>query len=359
MGLSAGLVPPRVDATVKAGLLELVDHAQTQGGWSARRAAAVLGIDHVRVQRWTKRAGAGQLDDARPGPSEATHALLEAEREAIIDIAEAWAEIDRSHRKLAHRGSRLQAFYASESTVLRVLQAAGMRLPGPAPREPLPRRAWPEWAELVPGVILIYDFTHFTRAGRCAVAIIDVVSRYWISTVVSAEESSTQVEVAFTRALVAEDKEHLLDEQLLEELASGAVPDNDERIPVLLAISDNGPQMTSKATASFMAGARIAQHFGRPGTPNDQAWIESFFGHLKAENPHLEKITDPAELEAEMERLQVHYNTVRLHEGIGYVTPEDEHYGRGEAIRAARRAGLANARNIRVATRRKTRKDQT
>ena len=359
MGLNAGLVPPRVDATVKAGLLELVNHAKREGDWSLRRAAAVLGLDHVRVLRWQHRAQTGRLDDDRPGPEEAAHALLGPEREAIISIAEAWAEIDRSHRKLAHRGSRLEAFYASESTVLRVLREAGLRLPGPAAREPLDPRAWPEWAELVPGVIMIYDFTHFTRAGRCVVAVIDVISKYWLSTVVSAEESSTQVEVAFTRALVADGKEHLLDAELLQELATGVVPENHERIPVLLAISDNGPQMTSKATASFMAGARIAQHFGRPGTPNDQAWVESFFGHLKAENPHLEKITDPGVLESELNRLQVHYNTIRLHEGVGYVTPEDEHYGRGEAIRAARRAGLANARATRIATRRKTRKDQS
>ena len=91
-----------------------------------------------------------------------------------------------------------------------------------------------------------------------------------------------------------------------------------------------------------MAAARIGQHFGRPGTPNDQAWVESFFGHLKGEFPHLEKITDPGELEAELERRRTFYNTVRLHEGIGYVTPEDEHYGRGEAIRAARRAGAGD-----------------
>jgi len=44
-----------------------------------------------------------------------------------------------------------------------------------------------------------------------------------------------------------------------------------------------------------------------------------------------------------MDRLRTHYNTVRLHEGIGYVTPHDKHHGRGKAIRAARRAGLAAA----------------
>ena len=46
---------------------------------------------------------------------------------------------------------------------------------------------------------------------------------------------------------------------------------------------------------------------------------------------------------------------MRLHEGIGYVTPDDEHHGRGEAIRKARRAGLAAARNNRIATRRQMR----
>src|SRR5690606_14336272 len=114
----------------------------------------------------------------------------------------------------------------------------------------------------VPGLIWIYDFTHFRASARCAVAVIDVVSRKWLSTVVSAEESSTQVEVAFTRALIVDGKEHLLDQPLLDELATGTVPDDDERVPVLLAVSDNGPQMTSRATAVFFAGARIAQHFG-------------------------------------------------------------------------------------------------
>ena len=205
--------------------------------------------------------------------------------------------------------------------MLRVLIEAGVHLPGRPPRERRDQRPFPDWAELVPGVIWIYDFTHFRASQRCAVAVLDVVSRYWLATVVSAEESSTQVEVAFTPALIADGKEDLLDQPLLDELTHGIVPDDDDRVPVLLAVSDNGPQMTSRATAVFLAGARIAQHFGRPSTPNDQAWIESFFGHLKGEWPHLDRISDPGDLEAELDRLQAHYNTVRLHEGIGYLTP--------------------------------------
>jgi transposase InsO family protein len=97
-----------------------------------------------------------------------------------------------------------------------------------------------------------------------------------------------------------------------------------------------------------MALCAVAQHFGRPGTPTDQAWIETLFGHIKFEWPHLDEIDDAAVLRAELERVRARYNTVRLHEAIGYVTPDDEHEGRGPAIRKARRDGLRRARAARI-----------
>lgn len=129
--------------------------------------------------------------------------------------------------------------------------------------------------------------------------------------------------------------------------------------PILLAVSDNGPQMTSGSTREFLALCAIAQHFGRPGTPTDQAWIESLNGTIKIENPHLLAIRDPATLRAELAVTREHYNTVRLHAGIGYVTPDDEHEGRGEAIRKAREAGLEQARLRRLANHRAQRNTKT
>jgi putative transposase len=41
------------------------------------------------------------------------------------------------------------------------------------------------------------------------------------------------------------------------------------------------------------------------------------FGHVKAENPHLNAIRDPAALRAELAVIREHYNGVRLHAGIG------------------------------------------
>ena len=39
--------------------------------------------------------------------------------------------------------------------------------------------------------------TRFTTARRCVFAIIDLVSRFWIDTLISVEETSTQIQVIF------------------------------------------------------------------------------------------------------------------------------------------------------------------
>jgi putative transposase len=350
-----------VPAEVKAGLLDLAGHA-IERGWSARRAAAALGLDHARYYHWAARRGAGRLDDLAPG-GHPLHGLLAWERAAIVELFEGWGEIDRSHRKLAHRGSRLGLVHVSESTVRRVLAEEGLVLEGPPPREPLPRSPWPDWLEWKPNRIWAYDFTHWSRARRASVAILDVVSRKWLATLTSAEETSTQVEACFLTALAAEDLLDLADElatQALREAIASGEKDTvhslaaDGQVPLLLAISDNGPQMRSVSTREFLAGVAIAQQFGRPHTPQDQGWIETLFGHVKGEWPHLEKIRDPGELDAELARVRLEYNTVRLHASIGYVTPDDEHEGRGDAIRQQRRDGLTQARENRIAYRRST-----
>ena len=365
MGLTAGPVPTRVEPATKAGLLELVDHAVDRG-WDRRRACRLLDLDERRELRWRTRLGLrgpDGLGDQPPGGAP-LHGLLEHEREAILELFEAWGEIDRSHRKLAHRGSRLGLVHVSESTVRRVLAGHGLILPGPAPREPAERKPWPDWLEWKPNRIWAYDFTHFTRAKRAAVAVLDMVSRKWVATLVSAEETSTQVEACVLAALDAEGLLDLIDARDTAELRDALLSGQPEQIekavdhgqvPLLLAVSDNGPQMRSHSTREFLAGVHIAQHFGRPHTPTDQAWIETLFGHVKGEWPHLEKITDPGDLDTELDRVRVEYNTVRLHASIGYVTPEDEHDGRGDAIRTARRDGLDRARQARLDHHRRSR----
>ncbi|MGH8827282.1 MAG: transposase [Jiangellaceae bacterium] len=354
MGLS-GRVPRRVDAATKAGLLDLVDEA-LEAGWTTRRACGVLELGEVRAHRWYARWARGRLADTSPGGSP-MHGILPEEEAEILALFDQWGEVDRSHRKLAHRGSYLGRVWVSPSTVRRVLSLADKHFrPLPRPGKSK-RRPFPEWAEYKPNSIWIYDTTHFTRAGMAVLIIEDLVSRKWITEIVSVEETSTQVELAFTAALQAEGLLEAVDARHDDGRIDLAV--DEETRPILLAVSDNGAQMTSGSTREFLALCAIAQHFGRPGTPTDQAWIESLNGHIKGEYPHLLAIEDPATLRAELAVVRAHYNTVRLHQGVGYVTPDDEHEGRGEAIRKAREAGLEQARLRRLARHRAGREDTT
>jgi putative transposase len=350
LGLS-GPVPARVDAATKTGLLDLIDEA-VEAGWPVRRACHELDLGEVRAHRWRARRSLGRLADTAPGGSP-MHGLLPEEAEAILALFEEWGETDRSHRKLAHRGSYLSRFWVSPSSVRRILHLHDKHFrPLPRPGRSR-RRPFPDWAEYTPNSIWIYDTTHFPAAGMAVLIIEDLVSRKWLTEVVSVEETSTQVKLAFTIALEAEGLLEAVEARDGVDLVdSGA---DDERRPVLLVVSDNGPQMTSGSTREFMALCAIAQHFGRPGTPTDQAWIESLNGHIKAEYPYLLAIRDPATLRAELKITRAHYNGVRLHAGVGYVTPNDEHEGRGKAIRKARQAGLEQARLRRLARHRQAR----
>ena len=326
-----------MSAETKLELLGLIDGAVTDG-WAHTSACRVLDLADVRAHRWRQRLReTGSLQDGRP-VGEAVHRLLESEEQAILGLIEEWGQVDRSHRKLAHRGSYTGQVFVSPSTLLRVALKHQVVLPGEPfrPRPVVPALPEVPWER---NRIWIWDCSHFTRSKRVAYAIVDVVTRYWIGYLLTTEQTSTQAQLLFARALE--------DQGLLG--PDGLPPERDpEDPPILVAWSDNGSEMTAIDTRQFMALMTIAQHHGRPGTPTDQAHIESFFSHLKGDWPHLTEIRDPAALDTELARIRTEYNTVRLHASIGYVTPDDEHHGRGPRIRRARAAGMRRARAERI-----------
>ena len=69
----------------------------------------------------------------------------------------------------------------------------------PYATEDVPQRvlAEPDWATYSPNSIWIYDSTHFTRCGMAVLIIEDLVSRKWLTHVVSAQETHTQVRLGF------------------------------------------------------------------------------------------------------------------------------------------------------------------
>lgn len=343
MGLNlAEPVPARVPGHTKEGLLKLIDDA-VAGGWAHTRACVLLGVADVRAHRWRARLhDVGSLEDRAPGGNP-VHRLLGWEEDAILQLIEEWGQVDRSHRKLAYRGSYVGTVFVSPSSLRRVAEKCQVELPEPPPRKratfALP---WPETIQWRPNQIWMWDGTKFRRCHWSCLAIVDVVSRYWIGHLLTPELTTTQVQLAFSQALEDQGLIELLTPERLD------LSLDDPRRPILVAWSDRGPQMTAGDTREFMALVAIWQHYGRPHTPTDQAEVESFFGHIKADWPHLDDIDDPAVLDAELTRVRREYNAVRLHAGVGYVTPDDEHHGRGPAIRRARQIGLRRARQARI-----------
>ena len=77
----------------------------------------------------------------------------------------------------------------------------------------------------------------------------DVVTRKWLATHLTAEETATQVEVVFTDALDTEGLWPAVEARQAQRARHG--DDSDEQ-PILLAMSDNGPQMRAGTTREFL-----------------------------------------------------------------------------------------------------------
>lgn len=241
MGLS-GPIPARVDAAAKTELLDLIDRALS-GGWAIARTCAVLQLERVRAYRWQGRRSEGALED-RPGGGNPIHAILPEEEDAIIELFDTWGPVDLSHRKLAHRGSYLGLVWVSPSTVDRVLARHGLRLRGGKRPGKSVKTPWPDWVQWRPNQLWCWDMSQFERctASRYAYGIIDLVSRKWITTILTPEATGTQVRLLFTKALAAE---AMLTGDLAERLADldDQAVDGQPDVPLLLAISDIHPML--------------------------------------------------------------------------------------------------------------------
>lgn len=116
-------------------------------------------------------------------------------------------------------------------------------------------------------------------------------------------------------------------------------------------ISDNGPQFIAKDFKEFIRLCGMTHVKTSPYYPQSNGKIERWHKSLKGE---CIRPGTPLSLE-DARRLIAHYvehyNTVRLHSAIGYVTPKDKLEGRDQEIFAQRDRKLAEARERRKANR--------
>ena len=323
----------RLRAETKLGLVCAVVEAKRAGATLAQ-ACRVLRLSRTRLYRWVRGKGMDEvnvadLEDRPPVAQVVGHRITPEERGAILEMAqeEEWADL--RHRKLAHMLGRLRKVFVSESTVLRVLRAAKLvALPLPRRRS---QRQKPEVKADGPNEVWRWDISYVAVGVTFwyLVAILDQYSRKIAGWGFFPQATQAEVKRVWDEALGRE----------------GLLEMEGKKMPQ--AVSDRGSQMKAKSIKAFFRDLGIGQIFCRPHTPNDNAEMESFFATLKCERLYRGSYEHTLEAEADIAEFITYYNQGRLHQGIGFVTPQERHEGRDKELREQRRRGLQLARLVR------------
>ncbi len=94
-----------------------------------------------------------------------------------------------------------------------------------------------------------------------------------------------------------------------------------ERGAPLYLRSDNGPEFVSRALLKWIVDQGIATALIDPGKPWQNGATESFNGKFRDECLSLEWFRSRAEAKALIEAWRQHFNMVRPHSSLGYLTP--------------------------------------
>jgi len=305
---------------IKRAVVNIIKDAVSQG-LTQIKACRIFGIVPRKLRRWA---------NFKPLPPRlAWNKLLESERKAIEDAAWLPELIGKPLSHIFVYGHQTGKFYASISSVYRVLKAKDLVKPfAPRRKETIYISAHTLLDEGFS--LLCYDGTVFGTdygVNVWAIPVMILPQRYLLhigyslSSVSSADLTRT-VQEAYTKI-----PQHLTQN--------------------LLAHSDRGSAMKSsvtKQTIKELLGAPV--HFGRPHTPDDQGWIEAFIHTLKyhRDAPQSFKLVD--DIIQWLNRFPNIYNN-DPHSSLSYVTPLQTLCGQKEVILNQRKQNLATARLLR------------
>ena len=210
----------------------------------------------------------------------------------------------------------------SPTSVYRVLKAAGLL----AGSSPVPTKKGTGFVQpLKPHEHWHVDVSYLNIAGTfyflCSV--LDGCSRFIVHWEIREKMEESDVETIIQRA---------------RECHPGVTP----RI-----ISDNGPQFIAKDFKEFIRVAGMTHVKTSPYYPQSNGKIERWHKTLKGDCIRTQVPLSLDEARRLVADFVVHYNTVRLHSAIGYVTPKDKLQGRDREIQEARDRKLAEARERR------------
>lgn len=314
---------------IKEGLVKAIDEVRMEYAVTVEYCCNVLELCPERYKRWIRLyRREGRYSGDKTGPKVAPHALLEEERQKVIEMAKKEEYADLSHRQLSVVASEEGIVEASPSTVYRELKKAGLQC-GSSKRKANRIQEKPEIKAEKPNQIWSWDLTYIALGPIFVYlfAIIDVYSRKIVGWHLSLNATVASMKKAWDNALS--------NEGLLGVVGAPCLP---------FALSDHGVQMAKKTAKQFFKDLGIKQLFARYQTPKDNAWIESWFRILKYDWLRYKDYVSFEQLRTILATFIEYYNNRRYHGSIGYVTPSQMHNGEAERVIQERRQRKEKAR---------------
>jgi putative transposase len=276
-----------------------------------KSACAAVGVSRASLYRQQ------QPRPARARRSTPPRALSPDERQQVLDTLNTEPFVDQApaqvHANLLDAG----IYFCSVRTMYRILDAnQQVRERRDLLRHP--SYATPELLATAPNQVWSWDITKLKGSVKYTYfhlyVILDIFSRYVVGWMVAANESAR-----LAQRLIAEtcEKQNIKEGQLSIH-------------------ADRGAAMIAKSTAQLFADLGISGSHSRPHVSNDNPFSESQFKTLKYRPEFPGRFGSQQHAVDVCRTLLGWYNTEHHHSALGFLTPEDVHYGRA-AERLARR----------------------
>jgi putative transposase len=244
-------------------------------------------------------------------------ALTEAEQQAVLDVLHGERFVDAAPEAVYATLLDEGRYLCSIPTMYRLLRARGET--GDRRRHAThPAHVKPELVATQPNRVWSWDITKLRGPAKWTYyylyVILDIYSRYVVGWMVASRESKILAERLFAETIA---KQGITRDQLTIH-------------------ADRGSSMMSKPVAFLLADLGVTKSHSRPHVSNDNPYSESQFRTLKYRPDFPDRFTSIEESRVFCATFFPWYNHDHRHSGLGLHTPADVHYGRADAVRAAR-----------------------
>ena len=234
--------------------------------------------------------------------------LSPEERQKVLDLLHTDRFVDQSPREVYATLLDEGTYLCSVRSMYRVLDEQGeVRERRDQLRHPVYQP--PELLATGPNQVWSWDITKLKGPVKWTYyylyVLLDIFSRYVVGWMVAHREQAS------------------LARKLIEETCEKQTIEPGQ----LLVHSDRGPSMSSKPVALLLADLGVTKSHSRPHVSNDNPYSESQFKTLKYRPEFPERFGSMEDARGFCQTFFPWYNTEHHHSGIGFLTPEQVHYG--------------------------------